>query len=137
MAAGWFRRPACGSRTRGRRSPCAARKMLTIIAIFPIPDLLPLDRHGPWIAAHARADARTACPAPNRYMTDYGLSAADARVLTGSRELADYFEACLTQFDQPKTVANWIMGDLLGLLNSKVWTSKTHRSTPESIWPVC
>ena len=40
-------------------------------------------------------------------------------MLTGSRELADYFEACLAEFDQPKTVANWVMGDLLGLLNAK------------------
>ena len=47
------------------------------------------------------------------------LSDYDAGVLTASRELADFFEACLQQFNQPKPVSNWIMGPLLGLLNSQ------------------
>ena len=54
-----------------------------------------------------------------RYTADYDLPAADAQVLTGSRELSDYFEACINEFDKPKPVANWIMGELLGLLNAK------------------
>jgi aspartyl-tRNA(Asn)/glutamyl-tRNA(Gln) amidotransferase subunit B len=86
---------------------------------FPDPDLLPLVIDTAWIER-----LRTEMPAlpaerKTRYMADYGLSAADAAVLTGSRELSDFFEACLTEFDQPKTVANWIMGDLLGLLNAR------------------
>ena len=86
---------------------------------FPDPDLLPLVIDTAWIE-RLRAEM-PALPAERktRYMADYGLSAADAAVLTGSRELSDYFEACLTEFDQPKTVANWIMGDLLGLLNAR------------------
>ena len=35
------------------------------------------------------------------------------------RELADYFEACLQTFPQPKPVSNWIMGSLLALLNAQ------------------
>jgi len=86
---------------------------------FPDPDLLPLVIDTAWIER-----LRTEMPAlpaerKTRYMADYGLSAADAAVLTGSRELSDFFEACLAYFDQPKTVANWIMGDLLGLLNAR------------------
>ena len=52
-------------------------------------------------------------------MTSYGLSDYDAEVLTGSRELADYFENCLKDFKQPKPVSNWITGPLLGLLNAQ------------------
>jgi len=86
---------------------------------FPDPDLLPLVIDESWIE-HIRAQMPE-LPAQRkaRYMADHGLPSADARVLTGNRELADYFEACLAHFDQPKTVANWIMGDLLGLLNAK------------------
>ncbi len=86
---------------------------------FPDPDLLPLVIDESWIE-HIRAQMPE-LPAQRkaRYMADYGLPSVDARVLTGNRELADYFEACLAHFDQPKTVANWIMGDLLGLLNAK------------------
>jgi aspartyl-tRNA(Asn)/glutamyl-tRNA(Gln) amidotransferase subunit B len=86
---------------------------------FPDPDLLPLVIDEAWI--ERMRDQMPELPAQRkaRYISDYDLPAADASVLTGSRELADYFEACLARFDQPKMVANWIMGDLLGLLNAR------------------
>ena len=34
-------------------------------------------------------------------------------MLTGSKELADYFEACVARFPQAKKVSNWIMVELL------------------------
>jgi aspartyl-tRNA(Asn)/glutamyl-tRNA(Gln) amidotransferase subunit B len=86
---------------------------------FPDPDLLPLVIDEAWIERMRSQMPELPAQRINRYQTDYGLPSADARVLTASRELSDYFEACLTHFDQPKLVANWIMGDLLGLLNAK------------------
>ncbi|MEJ2657623.1 MAG: Asp-tRNA(Asn)/Glu-tRNA(Gln) amidotransferase GatCAB subunit B, partial [Desulfobacterales bacterium] len=53
-----------------------------------------------------------------RFMETYHLPAYDADILTSSRELANYFEACLTDFPNPKQVSNWMMGSLTGLLNS-------------------
>jgi aspartyl-tRNA(Asn)/glutamyl-tRNA(Gln) amidotransferase subunit B len=50
---------------------------------------------------------------------DYDLSAYDADVLTASRELADYFEACVNLIQAPKLVCNWVTGPLLGLLNAQ------------------
>ncbi len=85
---------------------------------FPDPDLLPLVVDDGWIEGMRAGMPELPAQRKARYMADYGLPAADARVLTGSRELSDYFEACLALFDQPKPVANWIMGDLLGLLNA-------------------
>jgi aspartyl-tRNA(Asn)/glutamyl-tRNA(Gln) amidotransferase subunit B len=52
-------------------------------------------------------------------MADYGLPSYDAAILTSDRDLADYFEACVQSFDQPKQVSNWIMGALRGLLNAQ------------------
>ena len=52
-----------------------------------------------------------------RFIKDYRLPEYDAGVLTSSRELADYFEACVSQFQEPKTVSNFIMGELLRELN--------------------
>jgi aspartyl-tRNA(Asn)/glutamyl-tRNA(Gln) amidotransferase subunit B len=85
---------------------------------FPDPDLLPLVIDEEWIERVRRAlpelpDARRA-----RFVREHGLPAYDAGVLTADRELADYFEACLKLFPQPKPVSNWIMGPLLGLLNA-------------------
>jgi aspartyl-tRNA(Asn)/glutamyl-tRNA(Gln) amidotransferase subunit B len=86
---------------------------------FPDPDLLPLVIDAEWIERLRRSlpelpDARRA-----RFVEQYGLPAYDAGVLTSDRELADYFEACLADFPQPKPVSNWIMGPLLGLLNAQ------------------
>jgi aspartyl-tRNA(Asn)/glutamyl-tRNA(Gln) amidotransferase subunit B len=51
-------------------------------------------------------------------MEEFGLSRYDAGVLTSSRELGDYFEACVAAYPHPKTVANWVMGELARLLNA-------------------
>lgn len=59
------------------------------------------------------ADARSA-----RFMSDYNLPAYDAGVLTSTRCLADYFEACLEKHNNPKVVSNWIMGELSARLNA-------------------
>ena len=86
---------------------------------FPDPDLVPLVIDDTWIERMHSEMPELPAQRKARYISDYGLPSADATVLTGSRELSDYFEACLAALDQPKTVANWIMGDLLGLLNAK------------------
>jgi aspartyl-tRNA(Asn)/glutamyl-tRNA(Gln) amidotransferase subunit B len=85
---------------------------------FPDPDLVPLVIDDAWIGRMQSEMPELPAQRKARYIDDYGLPSADATVLTGSRELSDYFETCLAAFNQPKTVANWIMGDLLGLLNA-------------------
>ncbi|MCP9439364.1 MAG: Asp-tRNA(Asn)/Glu-tRNA(Gln) amidotransferase subunit GatB [Nitrospira sp.] len=84
---------------------------------FPDPDLVPLRLEKNWIE-NARATlpelpmARAA-----RFVSDYGLPEYDAGVLTASKGLADYFERCVRCFNQPKTVSNWVMGELSRELN--------------------
>ena len=53
-----------------------------------------------------------------RFIRDFGLPAYDAEILTSSRELADFFEEALFCYREPKTVSNWVMGELLRLLNA-------------------
>jgi aspartyl-tRNA(Asn)/glutamyl-tRNA(Gln) amidotransferase subunit B len=84
---------------------------------FPDPDLVPLVISDAWIEAERRTlpelpDARRA-----RYQAELGLSAYDAEVLTASRELAEYFEACLAAGAPAKTAANWIMGEVTRGIN--------------------
>jgi aspartyl-tRNA(Asn)/glutamyl-tRNA(Gln) amidotransferase subunit B len=53
-----------------------------------------------------------------RFIAEYNLSDYDASLLTASRNLADYFEDCVSLFDNPKQISNWITGPLLGLLKT-------------------
>ena len=52
------------------------------------------------------------------FITEYGLSEYDAETLTGSRELADYYEQAVAILpSQPKLIANWVNGELAAGLN--------------------
>jgi aspartyl-tRNA(Asn)/glutamyl-tRNA(Gln) amidotransferase subunit B len=86
---------------------------------FPDPDLLPLVIDPDWIESARQSLPELPDDRRARFVQQFGLPAYDAGVLTSDRELADYFEACLADFPQPKPVSNWIMGPILGLLNAK------------------
>jgi len=96
---------------------------------FPDPDLLPVVIDPAWLKAVENALPELPDARRSRFISDYRLSDYDAGVLTSSRELADYFEACLENNSDPKQAANWIMGPLLGLLNAE---NKTIEQTPIS-----
>ena len=53
-----------------------------------------------------------------RFMEELGIPAKEAGTLTGDRSLSDYFEELVLAYGgEPKTAANWVINDLLGLLN--------------------
>ncbi len=85
---------------------------------FPDPDLLPLVVDEQWIESIRRSMPELPDEKERRFTEKLGLPAYDAGVLTASRELADYFEACLEKYSNAKQVSNWVMGSLLGVLNA-------------------
>jgi aspartyl-tRNA(Asn)/glutamyl-tRNA(Gln) amidotransferase subunit B len=84
---------------------------------FPDPDLLPVKLDEPWIEAVRAALPELPAAMQARFQNDYGVSVYDATVLTGSRALADYFEAVARACGQGKLAANWVMGELSAALN--------------------
>ncbi len=86
---------------------------------FPDPDLVPLVIDEAWIEEVRAGLPELPDKRKARFIESYALPEYDAKVLTSSRELADYFEDCAKQVKNPKMAANWVMGDLLGLLNAE------------------
>ncbi|MER2582020.1 MAG: Asp-tRNA(Asn)/Glu-tRNA(Gln) amidotransferase subunit GatB, partial [Candidatus Competibacter sp.] len=85
---------------------------------FPDPDLLPLVIDEEFIAATGAGLPELPDAKKQRFMSQYGLSAYDASVLTASRELGAYYEETVAALGgEPKLCANWVMGDLAGFLN--------------------
>lgn len=85
---------------------------------FPDPDLLPLVIDQADIDRIAAALPELPDAKRDRFMQDYGLSTYDADVLTASRELAEFYEAVVTDLGgEPKLAANWVMGELSAALN--------------------
>jgi aspartyl-tRNA(Asn)/glutamyl-tRNA(Gln) amidotransferase subunit B len=84
---------------------------------FPDPDLVPLRLDEDWIEAVRKTLPELPAAKRARFISQYGLREHDAEVLTSSRPLADYFEACVALFPDPRQVTNWVTGDLLRELN--------------------
>ena len=84
---------------------------------FPDPDLPPLVLAPEWIAA--RQDELPELPAARRarYATTLGLPEYDVGVLTAEPAVAAYFEATVAAGVEPKTAANWVMGEVIADYN--------------------
>jgi aspartyl-tRNA(Asn)/glutamyl-tRNA(Gln) amidotransferase subunit B len=88
---------------------------------FPDPDLLPVKLDEDWIEQVRASLPELPQQKQARYQADWNLSAYDAATLTGSRALANYFEAVVAGLAKPdaKLAANWVMGDLSATLNKE------------------
>ena len=86
---------------------------------FPDPDLLPVKLDEDWIAQIRAGLPELPRQKQARYVSELGLSAYDAAVLTSSKWTADYFEAMLSSagIAQVKACANWVTGGLAAFLN--------------------
>ena len=83
---------------------------------FPDPDLLPLEFESAWVEDIKQTLPELPDEKKHRFMSDYELSLYDASVLITDRTRADYFETVAKGRD-PKLSANWVLNELLGLLN--------------------
>jgi aspartyl-tRNA(Asn)/glutamyl-tRNA(Gln) amidotransferase subunit B len=100
---------------------------------FPEPDLLPL------VVTQEFIDSirQTLPPLPSalyhKYVSELGLSAYDAGVLTDDKHLALYFESLLEFVGNPKSAANWMMGEVKGFLNEMALEIQAFPVSPEKL----
>ena len=86
---------------------------------FPEPDLVPLTVSSAWLQDVKAAMPELPARKRARFIGEFGLREYDADVLTSSRATSEYFEAAARTSGDPKTTANWVMGDLMGLLKAE------------------
>ncbi|HWQ72104.1 MAG TPA: Asp-tRNA(Asn)/Glu-tRNA(Gln) amidotransferase subunit GatB [Desulfitobacteriaceae bacterium] len=85
---------------------------------FPEPDLVPLVIDREWVESIRQTLPELPVARRARFQA-LGLSEYDARVLTDSKELADFFDQALTRYSDAKALANWVMGDFSRILNAR------------------
>ena len=83
---------------------------------FPDPDLLPLHVSNDLIESIRKTLPELPDQKKHRFMDEYGLSLYDSSVLIAEQARADYFEAVANDNDA-KLAANWVINELLGILN--------------------
>ena len=88
---------------------------------FPDPDLVPLQIGKEWLDEVQKGMPELPDVKRERFQEEYQLPLYDAEVLTAERDLADYFEKSASTVDSgsAKLVSNWVMGDILRILNEK------------------
>ena len=86
---------------------------------FPDPDLVPVHISDEWIERVKAAQPELRTEKLARYQSEFELPAYDAEILTGTKKLADIFEATTEICGKPKKVSNWLMGETMRLLKEK------------------
>lgn len=86
---------------------------------FPEPDLPPLVLGREQIDQELNNLPELPLARLHRFQEQYSLSNYDAQILTEEQEIADYFENAARVYTgiKPKTIANWVTGDLFSLMN--------------------
>ncbi|MGC8977006.1 MAG: Asp-tRNA(Asn)/Glu-tRNA(Gln) amidotransferase subunit GatB [Candidatus Ratteibacteria bacterium] len=87
---------------------------------FPEPDLLPLEIDTKWIEEIKKEIKELPDERKERFKTEYGLSDYDSNILISQKGIADYFEECVKLYKNSKTVANWIIGEILAYVKGKI-----------------
>lgn len=93
---------------------------------FPEPDLVPVIIDDEWIEKIRSRQPELQTEKLMRYKKEFDIPEYDAKIITGSKHMADIFEAAAAICGKPKKVSNWLMVETLRLL-------KDHNMEPEEI----
>jgi aspartyl-tRNA(Asn)/glutamyl-tRNA(Gln) amidotransferase subunit B len=80
---------------------------------FPDPDLVPLRIDASWVEEIRKSLPELPIQKRERFVKEYQIPEYDAEILTSTKPLSLFFEEATRLFPEPKTVSNWMMGDLL------------------------
>lgn len=86
---------------------------------FPEPDLVPHIADRSWVEEIKAALPELPDARRDRFVKEYGIPEYDADLLTSEKAVAEWFEDAIRAGGQPKAVSNWMMGDLMRLLNEE------------------
>ena len=86
---------------------------------FPDPDLVAIRLSEEYIEEIKNNLPELPESRKQRYLTEYGLSEKDSKMLTASKYLSNLFEQALSICGNAKAVANWLLSDVSRILNEK------------------
>ena len=84
---------------------------------FPEPDLVELYIDEEWKARVRESIPELPDARRKRYVEELGLPEYDAKVLTLTKEMSDFFEATIEQGADPKQASNWLMVEVSAYYN--------------------
>ncbi|MDD2889343.1 MAG: Asp-tRNA(Asn)/Glu-tRNA(Gln) amidotransferase subunit GatB [bacterium] len=85
---------------------------------FPEPDLPPLVLKESWIEEIKATLPELPETKISRFVSQYGVPEQDAKILCEEQVMADYYESAVKVCNLPKQTANFIISDLLAVMNT-------------------
>ncbi len=125
--------------TEGRTASQRSKEEAHDYRYFPEPDLPPLDISPAWVEELRRALPEMPDQKAERYQREYGLTAYDAGLLVAERAVAEWYEEAVALGQQakpavaPKTIANWVTGEVFRLLREHNQEIGDLRLTPAAL----
>lgn len=100
---------------------------------FPEPDLPPIEISDGQIEEIKSTMPELPEEKRERYLNELGLPEYDTGIITGDIALVKFFESTFEKCDSPKDVANWIMGEVMKLLNDSATLTENNPLKPEAL----
>lgn len=100
---------------------------------FPEPDLVPIIISQEWINEVKNNLPELPDKKCSRFIEQYKIPAYDAALITSDKPLANYFEKCISLYNEPKNISNWIMSDILRILKEKNIRIEQFPVTPQML----
>lgn len=100
---------------------------------FPEPDIVPIIITQELVEKIKAIMPELPDERAERFVKVYGIPQYDAYVLTSNKAIADFFEECVKQYGEAKVVSNWIINDLMGILNNRDLEIYESKITPMAL----
>lgn len=100
---------------------------------FPDPDLTPVYISEEWLEAVKSRQPEFRTEKMKRYKEEFDIPDYDIEIITGSKHMADIFEATVALCSQPKKVSNWLMVETMRLLKEKEMDPEDIRFSPQNL----
>jgi aspartyl-tRNA(Asn)/glutamyl-tRNA(Gln) amidotransferase subunit B len=100
---------------------------------FPDPDLMPIFVDEDWKNEIMLSLPELPEKRKERFISELNLPVYDAEVLTSQKEIADYYEEVLNETEDSKIASNWVMGDVLKIINEQKLSFNEFPITPKNL----
>ena len=119
--------------TTGTTSTMRSKEEAHDYRYFPEPDLVPVEPSSEWIKEIKQSLGELPAERKARFMADHKLSSYDAGLLISEKAMANFFEETVKIKNNPKAIANWMVGELTAYLKDKKKTIEEANFTPAQL----
>ena len=119
--------------TKGESYAMRSKEAAQDYRYFPDPDLVPIAVSDEMLAQIKERQPEFRTEKMKRYKEEFDIPDYDIEIITGSKHMADIFEATVALDSQRKKVSNWLMGETLRLLKEKELDPEDIRFSPENL----